>query len=217
MAGIWTEVTALGQILLIDITLAGDNAVVVGLAASTVPKQKRQQVIIGGIAVAVLLRLALAAMARQLLTIVGLTLSGGILLLWVAWKLFRQIRSRRSQPDPARAPQSVGKAIVHVAVADLSMSLDNVLAVAGAATGHPGWVLAGGLGLAVILMAVRIQPRREAFAPAAVDFVSRARHRRVRRKPDDLDRQRRGHAQLVACLIANRFFAFAIAISARKR
>ncbi len=153
MAGIWTEVTALGQILLIDITLAGDNAVVVGLAASTVPREKRQQVIIGGIAVAVLLRLGLAAMARQLLTIVGLTLSGGILLLWVAWKLFRQIRSHSSQPDPARAPQSVGKAIVHVAVADLSMSLDNVLAVAGAATGHPGWVLAGGLGMAVILMA----------------------------------------------------------------
>ena len=153
MGDLWPEIAALGQILLIDLTLAGDNAVVVGLAAATVPLEKRRLVIIGGIGVAVLLRLCLAAVARQLLTIVGLTLSGGILLLWVAWKLFRQIRL---QPEASGAPerhQSALKAIVQVALADLSMSLDNVLAVAGAASGHPAWVLAGGLGLAVVMMA----------------------------------------------------------------
>jgi YjbE family integral membrane protein len=149
----WPQIAALGQILLIDITLAGDNAVVVGLAAATVPKDKRRLVIVGGIGVAVLLRLGLASMARQLLTIVGLTLSGGILLLWVAWKLFRQIRHQAAEAESSRKHQGVARAIVQVAIADLSMSLDNVLAVAGAANGHPAWVLAGGLGLAVILMA----------------------------------------------------------------
>jgi YjbE family integral membrane protein len=153
MSDLWLQIVALGQILLIDITLAGDNAVVVGLAAATVPRDKQRRVIIGGITVAVLLRLGLASVARQLLTIVGLTLSGGILLLWVAWKLFRQIHHQTANTETPHQHQGTLRAIIQVAVADLSMSLDNVLAVAGAATGHPTWVLAGGLGLAIVMMA----------------------------------------------------------------
>ena len=150
-----TELVALGQIVLIDVTLAGDNAIVVGLAAATVPKERRRLVIIGGIGVAVLLRILLASVTKQLLKIIGLTLSGGILLLWVAWKLYRQILHHKAGDAGAiKKHQSALAAIVQIAVADVSMSLDNVLAVAGASIGHPSWVLAGGLGLGIVLMAV---------------------------------------------------------------
>ncbi len=149
-----SELIALGQILLIDVTLAGDNAIVVGMAAATVPKHQRRKVIIGGILVAVLLRIALASVARQMLTVIGLTLSGGLLLMWVAWKLYRQLGKHKSEDAQVTVRhQSVLAAIIQVALADISMSLDNVLAVAGAAVGHPAWVLAGGLGLAIVLMA----------------------------------------------------------------
>jgi YjbE family integral membrane protein len=155
MTSLWPECLALLQILLIDLTLAGDNAVVVGLVAATVPKDRQRKVIAGGVAVAVLLRIALAAVARQLLGVVGLTLSGGLLLMWVAWKLFRQLRAHKQHEIAAkRAHTSTLQAIGRIALADLSMSLDNVLAVAGAATGHPAWVLASGLGLAVLFMAI---------------------------------------------------------------
>ncbi len=149
-----TELFALGQILMIDITLAGDNAIVVGMAAVTVPKHQRRRVIVGGIAIAVLLRVLLAGIARQMLTIIGLTLSGGLLLLWVAWKLYRQLAKHEdSATQPKIKHQSMLAAMIQIAVADISMSLDNVLAVAGAAVGHPTWVLAGGLALAIVLMA----------------------------------------------------------------
>ena len=148
-----TELIALGQILLIDVTLAGDNAIVVGMAAITVPKHQRRRVIVGGIALAVVMRIGLASIARQMLTVIGLTLSGGLLLLWVAWKLYRQLRHQDTETNqPTLKHQSIKAAILQIALADISMSLDNVLAVAGAAVGHPAWVLIGGLGLAIILM-----------------------------------------------------------------
>jgi YjbE family integral membrane protein len=148
------ELLAFSQVLLIDITLASDNAVVVGLAAASVPRAQRRKVIIGGIGVAVLLRLGFALLATSLFKIIGLTLSGGLLLLWVAWKFYRDLRNGRHASAGEVKTQTVAKAIARVAIADLSMSLDNVLAVAGAAQGHSPWVLISGLGIAVLLMAV---------------------------------------------------------------
>jgi YjbE family integral membrane protein len=157
-----SELVALLQIIVIDVVLAGDNAIVVGLAASRVAPELRAKVIFWGIAGAVLLRIAFAAVTVQLLAIVGLTLAGGILLLWVCWKMYRELR-HASHPAPAGAavsgsdagtrPLGFWSAIVQIVVADVSMSLDNVLAVAGAAKGHTG-VLIIGLAIAVVLMAV---------------------------------------------------------------
>jgi YjbE family integral membrane protein len=158
------ELVALLQIIVIDVVLAGDNAIVVGMAASRVAPELRAKVIFWGIAGAVLLRIGFAAITVQLLAIVGLTLAGGILLLWVCWKMYRELR-HASHPASAGAAVSgsdaheVGRpigfwgAIVQIVIADVSMSLDNVLAVAGAAKGHTG-VLVIGLAIAVVLMAV---------------------------------------------------------------
>jgi YjbE family integral membrane protein len=153
---------ALLQVILIDITLAGDNAIVVGLAASRVAPDKRSRVIFWGIAGAVALRVLLAAVTLQLIAIVGLTLAGGILLLWVCWKLARELgpfRGARSgaaaqAPDPelAQQPMPFWSAVVQVIVADVSMSLDNVLAVAGAAKDSLV-VLVAGLAFSIALMA----------------------------------------------------------------
>ena len=158
------ELIALLQIVVIDVVLAGDNAIVVGMAASRVAPELRAKVIFWGIAGAVVLRIGFAAVTVQLLAIVGLTLAGGILLLWVCWKMYRELR-HASHPAAAGAAvsgseaQQIGKpvsfwsAIAQIVVADVSMSLDNVLAVAGAAKGHTG-VLVIGLAIAVVLMAV---------------------------------------------------------------
>ena len=153
---------ALLQVILIDITLAGDNAIVVGLAASRVAPNKRSRVIFWGIAGAVMLRVLLAAVTLQLIAIVGLTLAGGILLLWVCWKFARELgpfRSARSggaarAPDSelAQQPTPFWSAVVQVIVADVSMSLDNVPAVAGAAKGSLV-VLVAGLAFSIALMA----------------------------------------------------------------
>jgi YjbE family integral membrane protein len=163
------NLVALVQIIIIDFVLAGDNAIVVGLAASRVAPEMRLKVIFWGIAGAVVLRVAFAAVATQLLTIVGLTLAGGILLLWVCWKMYREISSHRPQHQPALAgvpadgasgagspnygSVTMGAAILQVIVADVSMSLDNVLAVAGAAKGNVV-VLTIGLAVAIVFMAV---------------------------------------------------------------
>src|SRR6185295_18161603 len=158
------ELTALLQVVLIDVVLAGDNAIVVGLAASRVAPALRARVIFWGIAGAVVLRIAFAAVTVQLLSIVGLLLAGGILLLWVCWKMYREIRHLEPRPMPAgaavvspeeRLQGGLGfwAALVQIIIADVSMSLDNVLAVAGAAKGHT-WVLVVGLAVAVVLMAV---------------------------------------------------------------
>jgi YjbE family integral membrane protein len=163
---LYTNLIALGQIIVIDFVLAGDNAIVVGMAASRVAPEIRAKVILWGMVGAVVLRILFAAVATQLLTIVGLTLAGGVLLLWVCWKMYREITI--SVPEPAFAgaggasgasPNGVvptvafGAAITQIVVADVSMSLDNVLAVAGAAKGEI-WVLVVGLTVAVMFMAL---------------------------------------------------------------
>ncbi len=147
------ELIALMQVVLIDITLAGDNAVVVGLAVAGLPAALRQRAIWAGIGAATVIRLALSAVAVSLLKIVGLTLAGGVLLLWVCWKMFRELQAHRAGGRGSARQKTLWQAIRQIMVADLSMSLDNVLAVAGAARGHL-WVMAAGLGLSVVLMAV---------------------------------------------------------------
>ena len=154
---------ALAQVIVIDVVLAGDNAIVVGMAAAGVPKEQRGKVILWGVAAAVVMRIVFALATTQILQVIGLTLAGGILLLWVCWKLYREVSTPRAAVDDAAhvmegesahhkpKPKSIKAAIVQIALADLSMSLDNVLAVAGAALHHP-WVLVAGLALSVALM-----------------------------------------------------------------
>ncbi len=142
------------SVVVIDVVLAGDNAVVVGMAASGFEPSRRRRIIIGGILAATLLRIALASIAVELLAIIGLTLAGGVLLLWVAWKFHRDLRVVHGAALCAPAvPKSFSKALLQVVLADLSMSLDNVLAVAGTARGHV-WVLVSGLALSVALMGI---------------------------------------------------------------
>jgi YjbE family integral membrane protein len=151
---------ALLQIIMIDVVLAGDNAIIVGLAASRVAPELRRRVIFWGIVGAVVLRIAFAAVTTTLLAIIGLTLAGGILLLWVCWKMYRELTHAGSGSagahgaSPAgQAPMSFGAAVTQIVIADVSMSLDNVLAVAGAAKGDTV-ILAVGLGIAIVLMAL---------------------------------------------------------------
>ncbi|WP_224767496.1 TerC family protein [Paracoccus yeei] len=150
------EFYALLQVLFIDVVLAGDNAVVVGMAAAGVDPSIRRRVIFWGIGGAVVLRILFALVAVQLLAIVGLTLAGGILLLWVCWKMYREIREHNDADDALsdaeRAPKKgFWQAMIQIIIADVSMSLDNVLAVAGAAREHVG-VLVIGLLISVVLM-----------------------------------------------------------------
>jgi len=147
------ELTLLLQVLFIDIVLAGDNAVVVGLAVAGLPTGQRRRAIILGIAAATVIRIGLAAITLQLLAIIGLTLAGGLLLLWVCWKMYRELRRRPATHAAPSAGKTLGQAMVQIVLADISMSLDNVLAVAGAAHDHP-WVLAAGLALSIVLMGV---------------------------------------------------------------
>jgi YjbE family integral membrane protein len=148
---------ALGEILVIDIVLAGDNAIVVGALAAGLPSEQRRKVIFIGVAAALVLRIAFALLVSQLLQIVGLILAGGFLLLWVAWKMWRELHhDARQHPEEhggLKPAKSFAAAAWGVALADVSMSLDNVLAVAGAAREHP-YVLVFGLFLSVILMGV---------------------------------------------------------------
>ena len=153
------------QVLMIDIVLAGDNAIVVGALAAGLPAQQRKQVIALGVLAALVLRIGFALAVTWLLGIVGLVLAGGLLLLWVAWRMYRDIRGHTPGESPGSpeisgdehsglpAPKSFASAAWAVAIADVSMSLDNVLAVAGAAREHPG-ILIVGLIVAVALMGV---------------------------------------------------------------
>jgi len=153
----------LGQVIMIDLMLAGDNVVVLGTLAAGLPPAERRRVLGIGVGMALVCLVGFAWFATQLLHVVGLLFAGGVLLLWVAWKLFRELGSAHGGEtvhDPVtggaaapRAGKSFAKAAVQVAIADLSMSLDNVLAVAGAAREHPT-VLFAGLALSVTLMAV---------------------------------------------------------------
>jgi YjbE family integral membrane protein len=146
------DLTALAQVVLIDVTLAGDNAVVVGLAVAGLPLAQKRPAILLGIAGATAIRVALGAIALTLLAVMGLLLAGGLLLLWVCWRMYRDLRRRH--PQSAATPRkTLLQATVQIVLADLSMSLDNVLAVAGAADGSP-WVLATGLVLSVVLMGI---------------------------------------------------------------
>jgi YjbE family integral membrane protein len=143
---------ALAQVLMIDVVLAGDNAVVIGLAAARVPLELRKKVIFWGLVAAVVLRVAMAAVAVKLLAIIGLTLAGGILLLWVCWRMWRDLAGDKDHIAPEiEAGASAKRAIIQILVADISMSLDNVLAVAGAARDHLD-VLIIGLLMSVGLM-----------------------------------------------------------------
>lgn len=160
--------TALASVILIDIALAGDNAIVVGMAAAGLPATLRRRAILVGVVAAALLRIVFSLFTVQLLQVIGLLLAGGLLLLWVAWKLWRELRAgtlaapELSEEDEAEAAledrvpalppeKSFRNAVTQIVVADVSMSLDNVLAVAGASRDHEA-VLIFGLALSVALM-----------------------------------------------------------------
>jgi YjbE family integral membrane protein len=159
-----TGVTAaLLQVVLIDLVLAGDNAIVIGLAAAGLPEAQRGKAILIGIIAATLLRILFAGLTVQILQVLGLLFAGGVLLLWVCWKMWRELRASSAEPIKATAAASaetdregvprktLTQATSQIVVADISMSLDNVLAVAGAAREHP-WVLVFGLILSVAMM-----------------------------------------------------------------
>jgi YjbE family integral membrane protein len=155
------------QVIMIDLVLAGDNAIVIGLAAAGLPAEQRSKVILFGIIAATVLRIAFAGVTTQLLQIVGLLLAGGILLLWVCWKMWREMQRSPALPSAkhlaahasgagsvAVMPQkTLMQATTQIVAADVSMSLDNVLAVAGAAREHP-YLLIFGLLLSVAMMGV---------------------------------------------------------------
>ncbi len=144
------------QVLLIDLTLAGDNAVAVGMAAAGLTPKQRRMAILSGLCAAVALRIAFALLATRLLDIIGLTLAGGLILLWVCWKMWRDLRTAHEAEaaEPGTRPaKSFGGALLQIMLADLSMSLDNVLAVAGAARQHPA-LLVFGLILSIALMGI---------------------------------------------------------------
>jgi len=158
---------ALLQVVLIDLVLAGDNAIVIGLAAAGLPQAQRGKAILIGIVAATMLRILFAGLATQILQIVGLLLAGGILLLWVCWKMWRELRASPAQPMEAKETagaaagtnvegkprKTLVQATWQIIVADVSMSLDNVLAVAGAAREHPV-VMIFGLALSIAMMGV---------------------------------------------------------------
>jgi YjbE family integral membrane protein len=174
--------TALFQVIMIDLVLAGDNAIVIGLAAAGLPREQRTKAILIGIIAATVLRIVFAGLTTQLLQILGLLLVGGILLAWVSWKMWRELRTSHADEHAAQealasadldgdgrvaagAPRKTfAQAAWQIVVADVSMSLDNVLAVAGSAREHP-WVLIFGLALSIALMGL------------AASFIARLLHR----------------------------------------
>ncbi|MGH6931003.1 MAG: TerC family protein [Dongiaceae bacterium] len=176
----WDLMGALLGVIWVDLVLAGDNAIVVGMAAAGLPKDQRTKVIILGILAATVLRILFAATVQQLMLIIGLTLAGGILLLWVCWKMWRELRQQaqaskavdrleeevggvlptadfdnsmaKQLPNDGAPRKTFGQAALQIVIADVSMSLDNVLAVSGIAKDHPTWVLIVGLTLSVAFM-----------------------------------------------------------------
>jgi YjbE family integral membrane protein len=171
-------VAAMIQVVMIDLVLAGDNAVVIGLAAAGLPPEQRKRAITIGILAATALRILCASIATQVLQVIGLSLAGGILLLWVCWKMWREIKTESQDQNRGHEMlvdyalghdgtvagrvrrKTLGQAALQIVVADVSMSLDNVLAIAGAAREHP-FVLVFGLLLSITLMGV------------AADWISR--------------------------------------------
>jgi len=153
------QFSALLQVVLIDLVMSGDNAIIIGMAVAGLPPQNRTKIIFWGVAGATVLRIGFAAITTQLLQIIGLTLAGGLLLMWVAYRMYRELRlkSKHEASEVAESaqapPKTMRQAMIQIIAADVSMSLDNVLAVAGAARDHLA-VLWFGLILSVILMAV---------------------------------------------------------------
>jgi len=156
-----SQLSALAQVVVVDLVLAGDNAVVIGMAVAGLPRDQRARAMFIGIAAATILRILFASITVQLLQVIGLLFAGGLLLLWVSWKLWRELQaaahghgegneSSGESPPPRR--KTMREAATQIIVADVSMSLDNVLAVAGVAREH-AWVLVFGLALSVALMA----------------------------------------------------------------
>lgn len=161
--------TTLAQVVMIDLVLAGDNAVVIGLAAAGLPDKQRKRAILIGILTATVLRIVCATIATQLLQVLGLLLAGGILLLWVCWKMWRELHTTTEDQQGGEElleqnavdrggtaagglrRKTFGEATLRIVIADISMSLDNVLAIAGVAREHP-FVLAFGLLLSIALM-----------------------------------------------------------------
>ena len=180
-AAFWTS---FAQVIMIDLVLAGDNAVVIGLAAAGLPPELRRKAILIGIIAATAMRIVFALIATQLLAITGLLLAGGLLLLWVCWKMYQELRAQHGEEESAaieelthqdaNADGTVGRAgaprktlrqaVIQIIIADVSMSLDNVLAVAGAAREHPT-VLIFGLALSIALMGI------------AATFIAKLLHR----------------------------------------
>lgn len=146
---------ALCEVIFINVVLSADNAVVIGMAAMGLPVRQRMRVLWIGIAMATVLRIGFAVVATSLLKVFGLLLAGGILLLWVSWKLWRDLSRIRVADGSSEleigATKTIGRALWQIVVADVSMSLDNVLAVAGAAMDHPA-IMAAGLAISVLLM-----------------------------------------------------------------
>ncbi|MFL5338193.1 MAG: YjbE family putative metal transport protein [Geminicoccaceae bacterium] len=156
-----SQLAALVSVVLIDVVLAGDNAVVVGTAAAGLPPAEQRRVILLGAGLALVARILFALVATQLLAIIGLLLAGGLLLLWVGWKIWRELRASGGRGEKttttiAAGAKTMRSAVVQVAIADISMSLDNVLAVAGAAREH-SYIMIFGLLLSIALMAVAAQ------------------------------------------------------------
>ena len=184
------HLTALFQVIMIDLVLAGDNAIVIGLAAAGLPEGQRKKAILIGILAATVLRIGFASVTVQLLQIIGLLLAGGVLLLWVCWKMWRELQ-RRTHHQPkfqslsaastidatSRRPaikRRLARPIWQITLADVSMSLDNVLAVAGAAREHP-MILIFGLALSIALMGLRRQLHRAPSGKAPLDRLCRPR------------------------------------------
>ena len=154
------ELASLGSVIVIDIVMSGDNAIIIGMAAAGLPPELRRRAIVIGIGAATVLRVLFATVTIHLLAIIGLTLAGGLLLAWVCWKMWRELRTGQLQSANGNTyTSSVGEvktlrqAMIAIVVADVSMSLDNVLAVAGAARDNIG-ILIFGLTLSIALMAV---------------------------------------------------------------
>ncbi len=149
------DLQAFVSVIIIDLVMSGDNAIIIGLEAAGLAPRLKHRAIFYGIVGATVLRIFFASITYQLLSVIGLLLAGGILLLWVAYKMWREIRlglTEAPEADGAAAGKTLRSAIITIIIADVSMSLDNVLAVAGAAHGHPG-MLVFGLVLSIALMA----------------------------------------------------------------
>ena len=199
-----SSIAAFLQVIMIDLVLAGDNAVVIGLAAAGLPKERRARAILVGIIAATVLRILFAGIAVELLAIIGLLLAGGVLLLWVCWKMWRELRGPNQHDTEAALAggsahvphKTFAQAAWQIVVADISMSLDNVLAVAGAARDHPV-ALIFGLSLSIVLMGVAASLVAQAAQPASLDRLCRPGDHPLRRLRYDLARRTRSVAAFI--------------------